>query len=100
MAAKMYDNAYLTILQFQSYDKKCDSLYKLVDAMCEENLSKKLCEYSFLGLSDELDSILHFRAQNMIDIRANPCYYKILYSWRIKQGNFRGGKPFTFQFLV
>ncbi|EMR08246.1 hypothetical protein PNEG_03413 [Pneumocystis murina B123] len=99
MAAKMYDNAYLTLLQFQSYDKKCDSLYKLVDAMCEENLSKKLCEYSFLGLSDELDSILHFRAQNMIDVRANPCYHKILYSWRIKQGNFRGAASIMYHRL-
>ncbi|KAG4305315.1 hypothetical protein PORY_001485 [Pneumocystis oryctolagi] len=99
MAAKMYDNAYLTLLQFQSYEKKCDSLYKLVDMMCGENLSEKLCEYSFLDLSDEFDSILYFRAQNMIDVRTSPCYHKILYSWRIKQGNFQGAASIMYHRL-
>ncbi|KAG5519470.1 hypothetical protein PMAC_002097 [Pneumocystis sp. 'macacae'] len=97
--AKMYDNAYLILLQFQSYENKCDSLYKLVDMMCGENLSERLCEYSFLGLSDEFDSILDFRAQNMIDVRTNPCYHKILYSWRVKQGNFRGAASIMYHRL-
>ncbi|CCJ30382.1 unnamed protein product [Pneumocystis jirovecii] len=97
--AKMYDNAYLTLLQLQSYENKCDSLYKLVDMMCGENLSERLCEYSFLGLSDEFDSILYFRAQNMIDVRTSPCYHKILYSWRVKQGNFQGAASIMYHRL-
>ncbi|KAG5438493.1 hypothetical protein PCANB_002597 [Pneumocystis canis] len=99
IAAKMYDNAYLTLLQFQSYEAKSDALYKLVDMMCGENLSEKLCEYSFFGLSEELDSILYFKAQSMIDVRSNPCYHKILYSWRVKQGNFRGAASIMYDRL-
>lgn len=65
--------------------------------MCEENAVAKLMTFDFAGISEEVESILSFKARN-VDPRLQPSYSKILYTWYIQRGEYRNGKVYAFFF--
>jgi nuclear pore complex protein Nup160 len=68
-----------------------------VVAIVENGHSSKLGLLPFPSLQDEVDRVLLRRAGELIDISSSPTYHKILFSWRIRQGDCQGG---TGQLLV
>jgi len=66
-------------------------LKTLVKSMCENYGAEQLCNYPFTGLEEDIDEALEQKCHNMEDIKSTQPYHKILYAWRIKRGNYRGG---------
>jgi hypothetical protein len=60
---------------------------------------KQLFAYPWAQLADEADKELEKRAKNTLNSNNKPEYLKILYSWRIKRGNFRGAAQAAFDRL-
>ena len=60
-------------------------------AMVEQGQSGKLCTFPFVGLQELVDEILLHKAEEVVDVRPYPSYHKILFAWRIRQGDFQGG---------
>jgi hypothetical protein len=63
----------------------------LIVAMIEHDQSGRLCSFPFPGLQDLVDEILLRRAEEVVDARPSPSYHKVLFSWRIRHGDFQGG---------
>jgi len=61
--------------------------------MCEEKAVARLVAFDFAGVSDEVESVLAFKARN-VDPRVQPNYARILYTWYLQRGEYRNGKPF------
>lgn len=62
--------------------------------MVENNAGERLCQYPWIGLQDEVDDALTFKCSQILDVSAGPQFHKVLYAWRIRRGDYRGGKSF------
>jgi len=71
--------------------RKREFLAQLISAMCECNEVGRLNSLSFIGLQQDVEDILAFKARNSDPLRF-PNYYKVLYSWHISRGNYRSGE--------
>ena len=60
--------------------------------MCEEHAIERLMSFNFVGISDEVESALSFKARNA-DPRMQPFYSRILYTWYVTHGDYRNGEP-------
>lgn len=60
---------------------------------------KQLFAYPWTQLAEEADKELERKAKNTLNTSSKPEYFKILYSWRIKRGNFRGAAQAAFDRL-
>lgn len=58
--------------------------------MCEESAVDRLMSFSFIGIADEVEAALSFKARNS-DPRLRPFYSRILYSWYVSRGDYRNG---------
>lgn len=85
---------------------------RFITVVCEANLSKKLCDstYSFVGLKEEVEATLIFKALNtsLSELglgyvasgkKPLPNYYNILYSYYVMMGNYRSGNFYYFSVL-
>lgn len=59
--------------------------------MCENDQVKRLCQFSFVGLQNEVERVLWAKAKAS-DATRFPNYYKVLYSYHIFRGDFRNGE--------
>jgi hypothetical protein len=72
-------------------DRRNDCLRRLVTVLCDRNDVTTLCAFPFIGLEEEIEATLEFKARNShVSSQAN--YYKILYSFYLSRMNFRKGK--------
>jgi hypothetical protein len=62
--------------------------------MCEEHAIERLMSFNFVGLVDEVEGSLSFKARNA-DPRVQPFYSRILYTWYVTHGDYRNGEPAT-----
>ena len=71
--------------------------------MCEEHAIERLMSFNFVGIVDEVEGSLSFKARNA-DPRVQPFYSRILYTWYVTHGDYRNGGPtmlrFTFLLLT
>lgn len=86
-----FDQAYTTMMGMPSRALQLDALRHLVAVMCEEGAAGVLLKYAFVGMQDELEKCLAFRARNAYPL-AQPDYYKILHAWQCLVNDYRGGK--------
>jgi hypothetical protein len=63
--------------------------------MCEEHAIERLMSFNFVGLVDEVEASLSFKARNA-DPRVQPFYSRILYTWYVTHGDHRNGELATF----
>lgn len=85
-----FDEAYTTMMGMPSRALQLDALRHLVAVMCEEGAAGVLLKYAFVGMQDELEKCLSFRARNAYPL-AQPDYYKILHAWQCLMNDYRGG---------
>ena len=52
--------------------------------------TEALLKFPFVGLNEDVDSILSDLAHKATSLKSAPPYHHILYSFRISRGNFRG----------
>lgn len=62
----------------------------LIHAMCQDNQIQALLSLPFIGLENQLEQELTFRARNS-DPTATPNYYQILFAWLIMRTDYRQG---------
>jgi len=97
-----YDDAYAALTRLTNYAMyisfNCSSngsqrsaLEVLIAEMIEHEQAGRLCAYSFPGLQDLVDEILSNRTEDAVDVRPQPSYHKVLFSWRVRHGDFQGG---------
>jgi nuclear pore complex protein Nup160 len=66
---------------------------RLITSMAATGDGLRLCRLPFIGLSDLVVSVLEDKLSNMEADRTKTVdYYKLLYSWKIERGDYRGGK--------
>lgn len=98
-----YDDAYMALTRINNFEtyphpleilifSQRSALEILIVAMVEHGQSSRLCSFPFADLQDLVDDILVHKAEEVVDVRPSPSYHKILFSWRIKHGDFQGGK--------
>jgi len=72
----------------------------LVHRMCEEHAIERLMSFNFVGVVDEVEGSLSFKARNA-DPRIQPFYSRILYTWYVTHGDYRNGElDFFFVFYL
>lgn len=86
-----FDEAYTTMMGMPSRALQLDALRHLVAVMCEEGVAGILLKYAFVGMQEELEKCLSFRARNAYPL-AQPDYYKILHAWQCLMNDYRGGE--------
>lgn len=86
-----FDEAYTTMMGMPSRTLQLDALRHLVAVMCEEGAAGVLLKYAFVGMQEELEKCLSFRARNAYPL-AQPDYYKILHAWQCLMDDYRGGE--------
>jgi hypothetical protein len=97
-----YDDAYTALtrltnyemyshLQMYAHSSQRSALEALVVAMIEHEQAGRLCAYPFPSLQDLVDEILSSRTEDVVEIRSQPSYHKVLFSWRVRHGDFQGG---------
>jgi len=69
---------------------KHSCLQTLITTMITSHQSTQLLAFPFLGLADQVDSILASQCQKTLNLISGPPYYQILYSFRISRNDFRG----------
>ncbi|KAF8468171.1 nucleoporin Nup120/160-domain-containing protein [Kalaharituber pfeilii] len=94
-----FDEAYLTLMQYNNKTLQLSALISLLDAMVEQGQGLRLTTYPFIDLQDEVDSALLQRCHTIIDVTASPPFHQVLYAWRIQRGDFRGAASILHQRL-
>ena len=60
--------------------------------MCDDDALDRLLSMNFVGLVQQVDQALSFKARNA-DPRGNPNWSQILYTWYTVRGDYRNGEP-------
>ncbi|KAH0562114.1 hypothetical protein GP486_003190 [Trichoglossum hirsutum] len=94
-----FDEAYSALSQIGDNALKKRAIRDLVSFMCEKGDSEELISLPFIGLQDEVDEQLAFHCQNTLNINSGPPFHKILFSWRMRQGDFRGAASILYDRL-
>lgn len=58
-----------------------------------------MLELPWLGLEDKVDCVITQKAQAVVDVNAGIPWHMILYSWRIRRGDFRGAASVAYERL-
>ena len=58
--------------------------------MVSQNAAATLLAFPFTAMQNDVDTVLESLCQRTLNITTGPPYHKILYSWRIAHGDFRG----------
>lgn len=109
LKSKFYDDAYNSVVEMNLIG--CDikvqesAIDALVSAMTQSGHGRRMCQYPFIGLADMVTACLERKAQKAMlgsimgefdnkeeESREKIPYYKVLYSWSIERGDFRGGE--------
>jgi hypothetical protein len=70
--------------------RKHSSLQTLITIMVSQQQAAQMLQYPFVGLADEVDTILSSLCQKTLNLTSGPPYHQTLYSFRIARNNFRG----------
>ncbi|THH14049.1 hypothetical protein EW146_g6244 [Bondarzewia mesenterica] len=91
-----YDDAYSALMTTPYDNLRRDCARQLVYRMCEEHAVEKLMSFNFVGIVDEIEDSLSFKARNA-DPRVRPFYSRILYTWYISRGDYRNAALVMYQ---
>ncbi|KAI0347005.1 hypothetical protein BDW22DRAFT_1367225 [Trametopsis cervina] len=92
----LYDDAYAALMSTPYERLRRENVSTLVYRMCEEHAVDRLMSYNFVGLSDEVESALSFKARNA-DPQVRPFYSRILYTWYASRGDYRNAASTMYQ---
>ncbi|EPX71247.1 nucleoporin Nup120 [Schizosaccharomyces octosporus yFS286] len=96
-ASSKFDTAYSALLLIKNKKEKSDALNEFLKQLAYKGKLFRLIDYSMPSLQDEVDSILEKRSFQMIDVRSQPCWYNVLYSWRLKNQNYRDAAAIIYE---
>ncbi len=67
--------------------------------MCDNTSVGEMLELPWLGTENKVDDVLSAKAQAVVDVNAGVPWHMILYSWRIRRGDFRGAATVAYERL-
>lgn len=79
--------------------RKQSSLQQLIIAMVGQSQAAALLKFPFVGLADDVDTILSSLCHKILNVGSGPPYHQILYSFRISRNNFRGAASILYERL-
>ncbi|KAH9005802.1 nucleoporin Nup120/160-domain-containing protein [Lactarius hatsudake] len=91
-----WDHAYAALMSTPHELLRRDCAQHLVHRMCEEHAVERLMSFNFVGIADEVESALSFKARNA-DPRVQPFYSRILYTWYVTHGDYRNAALAMYQ---
>ncbi|KAH8990090.1 nucleoporin Nup120/160-domain-containing protein [Lactarius akahatsu] len=91
-----WDDAYAALMSTPHELLRRDCAQHLVHRMCEEHAVERLMSFNFVGIADEVESALSFKARNA-DPRVQPFYSRILYTWYVTHGDYRNAALAMYQ---
>lgn len=94
-----YDLANSTLHLINDEALKSSYLRTLVNAMCESQAVGEMLNLPWLGLEDKVDHVLTQKCASVIDVNAGIPWHMILYSIRIRRGDFRGAASAAYERL-
>lgn len=94
-----YDLANSTLGLMRDEALKGNYLRTLVITMCESQSVGDLLSLPWLGMEDKVDCCLSAKSQSVVDVNAGVPWHMILYSWRIRRGDFRGAASVAYERL-
>lgn len=90
LATSQFELAHTGLLAIKDDALRQSSLRMFVDKMCESHHSTELVALLFPGMQQDVDTVLAQRCRCTVDVLRGFPYHQVLYSWRIKRGNYRG----------
>jgi nuclear pore complex protein Nup160 len=93
LATHSFTKAYSALVRYTDRALQGSALAQLVSTMAAHGAIDELLRFPFPTLRKELDTWLHARSVGEADTPLRPGqipHYKILYAWRLRQGDFRG----------
>ncbi|MCJ1388605.1 hypothetical protein MMC18_001452 [Xylographa bjoerkii] len=92
LALANYDAAYSALVRYSDRALQHNALRSLIDEMAAHGYVDDLLALPFTSLKVEVDTILaeHARRELLTPSENDTPYYKILYAWRLRYGDFRG----------
>ena len=94
-----YELANSTLHLINDSALKGNYLRTLISSMCESQAVGEMLQLPWLGLEDKVDSVLTQKASTVVDVNAGIPWHMILYSWRIRRGDFRGAASVAYERL-
>ncbi|KAF2639862.1 hypothetical protein P280DRAFT_454027 [Massarina eburnea CBS 473.64] len=85
-----FSDAYTAMIRHNHGALKHNSLQELIKSMVAQSETTALFAFPFIGLVDDVDSILADLCHKTLNLASGPPWHQILYSFRISRGNFRG----------
>ena len=90
-----YEIAYSALVRYTDAALRKNALKRIVNEMVQGDYIEELLALPWAGLQQEIDDVLTDHAKKEGDAAGlsgtdSVPYYKILYAWRIRQGNMRG----------
>lgn len=95
-----FNNVKYAINNIISVDLKKESLKRLISTLFKTNSINKLLEFEFLKDEKLIDQIIYEKAINSKNTYSKSLnYYKVLYSFRFKNKNFRASIESLYEFI-
>lgn len=94
-----YDLANSTLGLLRDEALKGNYLRTLIITMCESQSVGELLSLPWLGMEDKVDCCLSVKSQSVVDVNAGVPWHMILYSWRIRRGDFRSAASVAYERL-
>ncbi|KAF3053214.1 hypothetical protein E8E11_011768 [Didymella keratinophila] len=94
-----FQDAYMAMIRHSDAALKQSSLQQLIIAMVGQSQAAALLKFPFVGLADDVDTILSSLCHKILNIGTGPPYHQILYSFRISRNNFRGAASILYERL-
>ncbi|KAI0245682.1 nucleoporin Nup120/160-domain-containing protein [Lactifluus subvellereus] len=91
-----WDDAYAALMSTPHDSLRRECARHLVHRMCEEHAIERLMSFNFVGLVDEVEASLSFKARNA-DPRVQPFYSRILYTWYVTHGDYQNAALAMYQ---
>ncbi|XP_062521773.1 nuclear pore complex protein Nup160-like isoform X2 [Corticium candelabrum] len=79
--------AYSAMISNPDPVRRKDCLYRFIAVLCEQGRFKEVCSFPYVGLQDEVVSLIELRAQSS-DVTTGV-FYDLLYSFHITRRSFR-----------
>eukprot|EP01119_Soliformovum_irregulare_P023969 TRINITY_DN8492_c0_g1_i1.p1 TRINITY_DN8492_c0_g1~~TRINITY_DN8492_c0_g1_i1.p1 ORF type:complete len:1330 (+),score=340.61 TRINITY_DN8492_c0_g1_i1:77-4066(+) len=94
---RKFDVAYVAIISNTDPMRRSDALTRFVVYLCDEGELQLLCELPFVGLYQDVKTILEEKA-HLQDIAKLPNFYHTLYSFQVYRGNHRQAASVMYEY--
>ncbi|KAI0063071.1 hypothetical protein BV25DRAFT_1907210 [Artomyces pyxidatus] len=91
-----WDDAYAALMTTPHDELRRECVKHLVLKMCDENAVEKFISFNFVGVADEVEDVLSWKARNS-DPRQRPSWSRILYTWYVSRGDYRNAALVMYQ---